>query len=207
MTQLRPPARACIIGAGGGRDILTALKAGASDVDAVELNGAIVNALSTPLRAFTGDVYHLPGVHAHVDEGRSFLTRSNGDYDLIQISLIDSWAATAAGAFALSENYLYTTEALRLYWRRTSPSGLVSISRWMAGDRQLEAARLAKLATVALELEVRPMPSVTSRSFRVGARDVSPVEDGVDAAALAKLDAIVEARGSSGNGRRVIVRE
>jgi hypothetical protein len=31
-------------------------------------------------------------------------------YDLIQIALVDSWAATAAGAFALSESYLYTVE-------------------------------------------------------------------------------------------------
>ena len=34
--QLRPPRTVCVIGAGGGRDILSALKAGATDVDAVE---------------------------------------------------------------------------------------------------------------------------------------------------------------------------
>src|SRR5258708_37062221 len=91
--QLRPPSRVCIVGAGGGRDILSALKAGATDVDAVELNGHIVDALSGPFREFSGDVYHLPGVHCTVGEGRSFLSHSRGDYDMIQISLIDSWAA------------------------------------------------------------------------------------------------------------------
>ncbi len=30
---------------------------------------------------------------------------------MIQISLIDTWAATAAGAFVLGENSLYTVEA------------------------------------------------------------------------------------------------
>jgi hypothetical protein len=194
--QLRPPERACIIGAGGGRDILTALKAGARDVDAVELNGAIVKALSGPLRDFTGDVYHLPGVHTHIDEGRSFLTRSAGGYDLLQISLIDSWAATAAGAFALSENYLYTTEAIRLYWRRTAPTGIVSISRWMAGDRQLEGARLSKLAVHALSLEGVTDPQrhiAVLQAWSVGTFLLSKTP--FDEAALAKLDAVCEERG------------
>jgi hypothetical protein len=59
------------------------------------------------------------------------LTRSAGDYDVIQISMIDSWAATAAGAYALSENNLYTVEAYRLYGSKLSERGVVSTSRWM----------------------------------------------------------------------------
>ena len=99
---------------------------------------------------FDGDIYHAPGVHAVVSEGRSFLTRSRGDYDLIQIALIDSWAATAAGAFALAENNLYTVEAYRLYLDRLAPDGLVSTSRWRKGTRGLEAARLLFLNRTAL---------------------------------------------------------
>jgi hypothetical protein len=194
--QLRRPDRVCVVGAGGGRDILAALKAGAAHVDAVELNAHIVDALSGPFRTFSGDVYHLPGVHAVVGEGRSFLTHSSGNYDFIQISLIDSWAATAAGAFALSENYLYTVEALRLYLRRTSPEGIVSISRWMSGDRQLEGARLAELASRALRLEGIPDPArhvVVFQAWDVGTFLISraPFDD----ARMAKLDAIAENRG------------
>lgn len=194
--QLRPAQRACVIGAGGGRDILTALRAGVTDLDAVELNGHTVAALSGPLRAFSGDVYHLPGVHAHVSEGRSFLTHSRGDYDLIQISLIDSWAATAAGAFALSENYLYTVDALRLYWRRTSKTGMVSISRWMWGDRQLEGGRLANLAMEALRLEGVADPRrhiAVVQAWSVGNFLMSKVP--FDEAEIKKLDAIDEERG------------
>jgi hypothetical protein len=194
--QLRPPRRACIIGAGGGRDILTALKAGATDVDAVELNPHTVAALSGPLRAFTGDVYHLPGVNAVVSEGRSFLTHSRGDYDLIQISLIDSWAATAAGAFALSENYLYTVDALRLYWRRTTPRGMVSISRWMTGERQLEGARLSNLAMKALALEGVAEPQkhlAVVQAWSVGTFILSRTP--FDEAEIKRLDAIDEERG------------
>ena len=148
--QVRTPRRVAVIGGGGGRDILTALRAGATDIDAVELNAGVVEAVSGHFGAFSGDVYHAPGVTTHVSEGRSFLTRSPGGYDVIHISLIDSWAATAAGAFALSENNLYTVEAYRLYLERLAPDGLVATSRWRSGEMGLEASRLLVLCDAAL---------------------------------------------------------
>jgi hypothetical protein len=153
--QLRPPKSVCVIGAGGGRDVLTALAVGATQIDAVEMNGAIVDALSGPFREFSGDVYHLPGVTPRVEEGRTFLAHTDRRFDLIQISLIDSWASTAAGAFALSENNLYTVEAVRLYLNRLNAGGLVSISRWtrVPSGVSFDAPRLALLVKRALELE------------------------------------------------------
>jgi hypothetical protein len=151
--QVAAPARVCVVGVGGGRDVLAALASGAREVDAVELNGHIVDLVSRRFGAFSGDVYHLPGVRARVSEGRAFLTTTPARYDLVQISFIDSWAATAAGAYALAENYLYTVEAYRLYWNRLRPGGIVSTSRWLLGDRQLETVRLAFLVDEALRLE------------------------------------------------------
>jgi spermidine synthase len=150
---LRPVARVCVIGAGGGRDVLTALAAGATDIDAVELNAGIIDAVSERFGEFSGHVYQRPGVHAFASEGRAHLTRTAKRFDLLQISLIDSWAATAAGAFALSENHLYTLEAFRLYLHRLSPTGILSVSRWHGGRRYLEAVRLALLARAALVAE------------------------------------------------------
>jgi hypothetical protein len=143
--QLRPPARVAIVGAGGGRDILTARLAGARQIDAIELNGVIVDALRGPFAGFAGGVYDQPGVRAIVGEGRSVLTRSPGGYDLIQISLIDSWAATAAGAYALSESNLYTVEAVRLYWSKLAPQGLLATSRWAANATGVGGAELPRL--------------------------------------------------------------
>ena len=151
--QVVRPARVCVIGAGGGRDILAALAAGATDIDAVELNPAIYEAVSQRFASFSGDPYSLPGVNGVVSEGRSFLTRSPGEYDTITVSLVDSWAATAAGAYSLSENYLYTLEALRLYWSRLSSRGVVSIARWFTPVRQFETTRLALMAVEALSRE------------------------------------------------------
>lgn len=148
--QVSAPRSVCVIGVGGGRDVIGALDAGATAVDGVELNGAILDAFTGPLAGKAIDPYHLPGVRSVVGEGRSFLMRTDRRYDLIQISLVDSWAATAAGAYALSENFLYTVEAFELYWQRLTETGMLSMSRWIDGPERLEAARLALLARAAL---------------------------------------------------------
>jgi hypothetical protein len=151
--QFRKPGAVAIVGAGGGRDILTARIAGAKNIDAIELNAGIVGALRGPFAQFSGNVYDLPGVRAIVGEGRSVLTRSPGGYDVIQISMIDSWAATAAGAYSLSENSLYTMEAYRLYFQRLSPRGVVSTSRWLSIGFGFEVPRLLLLTKAALAAE------------------------------------------------------
>jgi hypothetical protein len=160
--QVRPPLRVAIVGAGGGRDILTALASGAKSIDAIELNAGIVETVNGVLGDFSGHVYDLDGVHAIIGEGRSVLTRSKGGYDLIQISLIDSWAATAAGAYSLCENNLYTVEAYQLYLSKLSLNGIVSTSRWTRGQFGMELPRLVFLVREALIRQgvARPMDHI-----------------------------------------------
>lgn len=148
--QLGAPRRTAVIGAGGGRDVLSALLGGSAAIDAVELNAAVVATVRGPYGAFAGHLYDRPDVAVHIAEGRSFLTRSAGDYDVVQISLIDSWAATAAGAFSLAENNLYTVEAYRLYWRCLSERGIVTTSRWA---HNFESLRLLGIHLAALRAE------------------------------------------------------
>ena len=159
--QLRPPRRVAILGAGGGRDILTALRAGSTDIDAVELNAHTIAAVSETFGHVSGDVYHRPGVHAIANEGRSHLTQTTDRFDLIQISLIDSWAASAAGAFALAENNLYTVEAYRLYFDRLSERGLLSTSRWLGETPRLLLLGRAALSAAGFVLPERHMMLVS----------------------------------------------
>ncbi|HPQ69379.1 MAG TPA: hypothetical protein PKW95_09620 [bacterium] len=194
--QLRPPREVCVIGAGGGRDIVTALQSGARGVDAVELNEHTIAALRGPFREVSGGVYDLPGVRAVADEGRSFLTRTPHRYDLIQISLIDSYTATAAGAYALSENYLYTHEALTLYWQRLTPTGLISISRWFEGRRQLEGTRIALMAQRMLTQQGVAEPNrhlavVSAGKIATVLVSRTPLTDDE----LARLQSVADARG------------
>jgi hypothetical protein len=84
------------------------------------------------------------------DEARSYIARSPDRFDVIQISMIDTWAATAAGAFALTENSLYTTDAWRILLDHLNPSGVLTVSRWYFRGTPAEAYRLTALASAAL---------------------------------------------------------
>ncbi len=136
------PLRALVIGPGGGRDLLSALVFGASSVDGVEINPIIANdVMRGAFREYSGGVYDHPAVHIHVEDGRSFVRRSPDKYDVIQASLVDTWAATAAGAYTLTENSLYTVEAFDDYLDHLTDRGVLSISRWV-----FDGLRLVSLA-------------------------------------------------------------
>ena len=138
----RSPFHALVIGTGGGRDLLSALVFGASSVDGVEINPIIVNdVMRDKFRGYSGGVYDRPNVNVTVEDGRSFVRRSTKQYDIIQASLVDTWAATAAGAYSLSENSLYTVEAFDDYLNHLTDRGVLSVSRWV-----FDGLRLISLA-------------------------------------------------------------
>jgi hypothetical protein len=147
---LRPDGAALVIGAGGGRDILSALAFGAPSVTAVEINKDIVRTVNERFGDFTGHLDRNPRVRFVNDEARSYVARSRERFGSIQISLIDTWAATAAGAFVLSENSIYTIEAWTLFLSHLTDDGLFSVSRWYFRDRPGEMYRTTTLAVEAL---------------------------------------------------------
>ena len=112
--SIRRNGRAVVIGVGGGRDLLSAVYFGFRDVTGVELNPIFIDLLTRGLRNYNR-LASLPGVRLIVDEGRSWFARSNEHFDVIQMSMVDTWAATGAGAFSLSENGLYTVEGWRIF--------------------------------------------------------------------------------------------
>ncbi len=139
--------RALVIGPGGGRDLLSALVFGATHVDGVEINPIIArDVMLDRFRQYSGGVYAHPRVSSYVDDGRSFIRRSSSKYNLIQASLVDTWAATAAGAYTLTENSLYTSEAFGEYLDHLSDSGYLTITRWV-----FDGLRLVSLAQEACE--------------------------------------------------------
>jgi spermidine synthase len=148
--HVRPPRSVLVVGAGGGRDVLSGLAFGAQRITAVEINKDIVRTVNGRFGDFTGHLDRDPRIRFVNDEARSYIARSPEPVDLIQISLIDTWAATAAGAFVLSENSLYTVEAWSLFWRRLTPDGMLSVSRWYFQDRPGEMYRITALAATAL---------------------------------------------------------
>src|SRR6185503_13669030 len=135
----------------GGRDVLSAALFGLKQITAVELNPILVDlqTRSDGLLPFT-NLAAIPGVRFVADEGRSWLARSRELFDVIQMSLVDTWAATGAGAFTLSENGLYTLDAWRVFLDRLKPGGVLSVSRWFDPDNASETSRLVALGVAAL---------------------------------------------------------
>jgi spermidine synthase len=161
--QIRPrPESALVIGAGGGVDVVMALRAGARSVEAVEINPTTTDLVTTTLRRDTRDLFQDPRVRLFAEEGRSHVRRSAARYDVIVIHGIDTFAALSAGAYVLSENYLYTVEAFADYLRHLADDGVISVTRWGTPEESLRlfvvaVEALARVGVASPERHVRAL--------------------------------------------------
>jgi hypothetical protein len=146
---IRHAGRAAVIGVGGGRDLLSAHLFGFRDITGVELNPIFIDLLSRVFRSYN-HLADVQGTRLFVDEARSWFARSSDHFDSIQMSLIDTWAATGAGAFSLSENGLYTLQGWRTFFDHLTPSGTFTVSRWYSPSNDSETGRMLSLAMATL---------------------------------------------------------
>ncbi len=142
--------KSAVIGVGGGRDVLSAKYFGVEKVTALDVNPVQVNLLTEhPDYKDYANLYTLPGVKILNEEARSWFRQNTEKLDLIQMSLIDTWAATGAGAFALSENGLYTVEAWTIFMNDLSETGVFTLSRW-SSDMMDDTGRTLSVAMATL---------------------------------------------------------
>jgi len=182
---LRPRGKFAIIGPGGGVDVLRALANGSPDVTGIEINPIIADTIMRGRYAdYARHLYERPEVHIHVTDGRSYLRAAPEQFDVVQMTLVDTWASTAAGAFALSENNLYTIEAFREYFQHLKPDGMIAITRWEFREPR-EALRVVSVAMQALHSLGVADPA---RNFIIASQ--GPLnEDGIPVVVLAKKTA------------------
>lgn len=148
--HMRPGAKTLILGPGGGWDVARAIASGSKDVTGVEINPIIANTIMRErYKKENKGIYLRPEVRLVVEDGRSYVRRTGERYQVIQATLVDTWASTAAGAFALSENNIYTVEAFEDYLRHLAPDGVLCWTRW-GFEPPRESLRLLSLARVAL---------------------------------------------------------
>jgi spermidine synthase len=138
-----------VIGPGGGIDVLVALHGEARTVTGVDLNRAVIGTVRGPYGEYGGALYDDPRVTVVADEARSFVRRSGERYDVIVMTVVDSWAALQSGAYALSESYLYTEEAFADYVSHLNPDGVLSIGRWYR-DTPSEMVQAMEVASAGL---------------------------------------------------------
>ncbi|HXI25626.1 MAG TPA: hypothetical protein VNG71_17295 [Pyrinomonadaceae bacterium] len=142
--RLTPNAETLIIGPGGGPDVVAALASGSKKVTAVEMNPLMLKFVRS-YGARAGNLYDRPDVEAILSEGRNFISRTDRKFDIILLGFVDSWASVASGGLSLSENYLYTTEAMRAYYDHLSDNGILVVLRWEMDIPRLTSNAVATL--------------------------------------------------------------
>lgn len=149
--RLKEQPNVLLIGPGGGIDVLVAWYNRPRRITAAEINPVIVEIMRGRYRTFSGGLYtDFPQIDIQIAEGRNFVARSTDTYDIIQFSQVDTWAAAAAGAYSLSENYLYTLDAFGDYLDHLTPDGMLAIGRWYF-EPPGQALRLVTIGAAALE--------------------------------------------------------
>ena len=173
---VQPPADVAVVGVGGGRDILSGLFFGAKHIRGIEINPAIFEVLTDKFADFSGHLDRQPGVSLVNAEARSYINHSPDRYDLVQISLIDTWAATAAGGLTLTENRLYTVDAWGDFYRALKPGGLLSVSRWYdPSSHRGEFYRLVAIAASALQRQGVPAAELADHVVALNVDDIVTV--------------------------------
>lgn len=147
--QLRSGGSTCVVGIGAGKDIQAAILFEQKKILGIDINPIFVNLLKNRYRSFAG-IADNPAVTLKTAEARTYLASSKEKFDIIQMSLIDTWAATGAGAFSLSENTLYTVNAWELFLNRLTENGIFTVARWYSPSNLGETGRLMCLAVESL---------------------------------------------------------
>ena len=145
--QLKAGAEALVIGCGGGIDILIGLHHGARSVVGVDINPHTIECIKETYKDFAGGVYQREDVELVLSEGRHFLGRDRRTFDVIQLSGVDTWSALTTGAYALTENFIYTVEAFDQYVSHLKEDGMLNFSR----PYLFPPTETLKLAATALE--------------------------------------------------------
>ena len=147
--RLRPGAQVLVIDPRGGFDLWVALAEGAERVVAVEPNPLVVHAVRLQ-SDWTAVPYDHPRVDLAIEEGRSYLARSDPRYDVILLSLPATYHPVTSGAYSLAENYRETVEGFAAALDRLGEEGLLVVVRWLQTPPS-ESLRAFGLAVAALE--------------------------------------------------------
>jgi len=187
--SLRPGGDALVLEPRGGLDVLVALASGAGTVTAVEPNELVVMAVEeTP-----GNAYADPRVRLVVAEPRSFVERSTGLFDVVDLVLTTPYRPVTSGAYSLAEDYRLTIEAFDAYLQRLAPEGILTVMRWVQVPPSEEIRLIALAAEAVRRAGADPATSVVAlRGYSTALLLAKP--DGFTSTELADIAAFAEER-------------
>ncbi len=180
--------RVAVLGAGTGNDVAAALRAGAADVDAVEIDPVILR---------MGRIYHPEQPYSDarvdpiVDDARTFLRRTDRRYDLIVYGLLDAQTLLAAGTSVRLDSFVYTVEALKEARARLTDRGRICLSFAVCSEGQ--GRKMYKMIEQAFDGRgpVAVRTDIGDVTFLIGAHDDVDLKD-VDFKALGFQNATAE---------------
>lgn len=163
--EMLPRERVLVLDSGGGFEVLQALAMGAGEIEATEQNSAIVKLMKRNFDSFSGNLFTGEEVVLHTTDARSFLSRTDRKYDLIEIALKQDPISASAGLYSLSESYLLTVEGFASIFDRLSENGVLSVTRWISPPPR-QAPRTWVMMVEVLEGDGIQDPSSHMVSFR-----------------------------------------
>jgi hypothetical protein len=163
--RLRPNGETLIIEAGTGLDVLLTLAAGAERVTAVEENPLILETMHQEMADYTDELYKHPRLTLINQSGRVYARQPDvGPFDIVVIALTDTHRPVTSGAYSLTENYLYTVEAMNDFWQTLDDQGVLLVTRWLQTPPS-ESGRLLGTMAAALHANGRD-PATHLLAFR-----------------------------------------
>jgi spermidine synthase len=141
---IEAPERVLVVGAGTGNDVAAALRNGARQVDAVEIDPEIV-AIGRTLHP--EKPYNDPRVTVHVDDARSFFNHTHERYDMIVFGALDSHALSSSLSNIRLDNYVYTVESFTAARDLLKNDGLMVVV--FSAEREFILQRLKDMLALA----------------------------------------------------------
>jgi len=124
-----------VLGAGAGNDVAAALRNGATQVDAVEIDPAI---LDIGRQYHPEKPYDSKFVRTINTDARAFLRDGkDSGYDLIVLGELDSHTVLSSMSSIRLDNYVYTVESFREALSRLNRDGVLALSFYYYRDWQM----------------------------------------------------------------------
>jgi SAM-dependent methyltransferase len=121
-----------LVNLSGGINAQVARYKGARNIDIVEPSAEMIHLLRDDpnLSRFTGGLLNSDLINVIQGEGRSWCLDHQGEYDLVEISLVDSIGLSDSGGYAVHEDFKYTVEAFKEYFSSLKEGGVLSVTVW-----------------------------------------------------------------------------
>ncbi|MBF0529231.1 MAG: hypothetical protein HQK55_08170, partial [Deltaproteobacteria bacterium] len=143
---LKPQADVLVMQFGGGISTNVALNQGARQVTVAEGNPMVVEAMrdSSYISDFTGHILADPRVKLVPYDGRIFVAQTQGQYDIVDLSLADSTGLSMPGGSSIYEKYNYTKETLQSCLKALKKGGVLAITVWNKEDPPKSTLKLMR---------------------------------------------------------------